>query len=121
MSSTTTSSPRNAAVPQEPAEGPIGSPSMAWVKAGGRLGDAPWRRCRPSGSSSRIDVNMSRERASITRSSAASVVASGAPRAISSSTWFWPWTSAAKSRAEASARLRAVISWRKIDSPSLDG
>ena len=40
MSDTTTVSPRQAAVPQDPAQGPIGMPSMPALYASGRLGAA---------------------------------------------------------------------------------
>jgi len=51
MSSTITRSRRHAAVPQEPAQGPISAPSIAALKLSGRLGAPPWRIWMPSGSS----------------------------------------------------------------------
>src|SRR2546429_8868971 len=51
-SSTTTISRRAAAVPQLPSPMPIGTGSIAWVYASGRLGAAPGRSSRPVGSTS---------------------------------------------------------------------
>ena len=46
----------NAAVPQDPTSGPIRRPSIASLYSSGRLGAEQWRRCSPSGSSSRTDA-----------------------------------------------------------------
>ena len=49
--------PKKAAVPHDPATGPIWDPSIAFRYAGGSFGPAPWWRVVPS--SSRIDVTVS--------------------------------------------------------------
>src|SRR5277367_2057817 len=59
MSETTTGCFRYAAVPQDPAEGPICTPSTAPRYALGRLGEAPCRSVVPSASRRRTEQSMS--------------------------------------------------------------
>src|SRR5262249_52942100 len=56
MSETITASLRCAAVPQEPAQGPIRPSSIACVYSLGRLGAAPCRKLLPSGLTKRIET-----------------------------------------------------------------
>src|SRR5450432_2153403 len=56
MSVTKTGRRVNAAVPHDPAAGPMGAPSIARLYASGRCGAAPCRTCAPSASSRRIEA-----------------------------------------------------------------
>src|SRR6185312_13436046 len=58
ISETMTGDPRNAAVPQEPAQGPIGSFSICCVHSLGRLGPATTSRWVPSALSNRTDASV---------------------------------------------------------------
>ena len=121
MSSTTTASRRNAAVPQDPACGPIGWPSTARMKRGrqARRGAVPQVHAiaveQQDGAQHAGTLRLDHAEQRVER------VCSGAPRAISSRIWFWSESRSALSRADRSARFRSVISWKKIDSPSGEG
>src|SRR6266516_5961979 len=58
MSETMTGDPRYAAVPHEPAHGPIGSCSICCVHALGRLGPATTCRGTPSGFSNKTEASV---------------------------------------------------------------
>src|SRR6478672_10737917 len=58
MSETMTADPRYAAVPHEPAQGPIGSFSISCLHPLGRLGPATESRGRPSERSSKIEASV---------------------------------------------------------------
>jgi hypothetical protein len=78
MSSTMTCSSRNAAVPHEPAFGPISEPSIASQYSTGRCGAAPWCSVFLSSSNIRTDariVGIWCSMRKMSRSSAACIVA----------------------------------------------
>src|SRR4051812_46708328 len=58
ISETTTADPRYAAVPQEPAQGPMGNFSISCLHPLGRLGPATESRWRPSGRSNKIEASV---------------------------------------------------------------
>src|SRR5229473_6697732 len=58
MSETMTADPRYAAVPQEPAHGPIGNFSISCLHPLGRLGPATESKWRPSERSNKIEASV---------------------------------------------------------------
>src|SRR5438045_9211698 len=58
MSATMTLDPRYAAVPHEPAHGPIGSFSIRWIHSLGRLGPAIRYKWPPTGSSNTTEPSV---------------------------------------------------------------
>src|SRR3954467_13207219 len=58
ISETMTADPRYAAVPQEPAHGPIGNFSISCLHPFGRLGPATESRWRPSGRSNKTEARV---------------------------------------------------------------
>ena len=118
MSVTNTGRRWKAAVPQEPAAGPMARPSRERLKASGRLGAAPCTRRSPASSSIRIETIMpSADCASAARAIASSTCGTGEPFAISSSTVFSDASASERSRkrrslscSDCSKRFRAWMS-----------
>src|SRR5206468_1073366 len=65
ISETITADPRYAAVPQEPAHGPIGSFSISCLHPLGRLGPAMDSRCTPPGRSNKTEASVPERYSSI--------------------------------------------------------
>ena len=105
MSETITAEPRYAAVPHEPAHGPIGISSICRVHSFGRFGPAATSKCTPSAFSNKTEASVSGRCSSMIKHNAFRICFSGTPVAIISSSRFSP-------ASKASARLRWLISRR---------
>ena len=105
MFSTMTLVPRYAAVPHEPAHGPIGSFSICWIHSLGRLGPAIESRWTPSGFSNNTEASVPLRCSWIIKHNAFRISLSGTPVATISRSCFSP-------ASKASLCLRLVISRR---------
>jgi len=114
MSVTSTGSRRNAAVPQEPAVGPIGTPSTAALYAAGRLGPAPERSTSRPGSRTITAQSDPGSCSSTIATTPSSTSWSPPPMAMRASTLFC-------ARSVASASLRRVMSTCATSAPPVTG
>jgi hypothetical protein len=103
MSETITGKPRYAAVPQEPAHGPIGISSICRVHSLGSFGPAMTFRWTPSGFINKTEASVPGLCSSIIPHNALRICFSGTPVAIISRSCFSPWS-------KDSARFRSSMS-----------
>ena len=105
MSETMTGDPRYAAVPQEPAHGPIGRFSICCAHSLGRLGPAMQSRWTPSAFSNKTEASVPSRCSSIIRHNVFRISFSPTPVAIISRSRFSP-------ASKASLLLRSLMSRR---------
>ena len=114
MSVTSTGSRRYAAVPQEPTDGPMGTPSTAALYAAGRLGPAPERSTSRPGSRTITAQSDPGSCSSTIATTPSSTPVRSSPVAIRASTRFW-------ATSMASASFRRVMSTCATTAPPVAG